>query len=544
MFSKLDVGKRLILSALLSILVLVVIVTSATIIFSKINKGVESIYEDRVVPLRDLKIIADNYAVLVIDAVNKANAGRKSAAQALDNIRQARSEIAVKWKQYMATNLTATEVTLAHEANALFVTANTALDQVEITLAQVSGNAQGQLDEIDGPLYEKIDPISDKLAGLIDLQLEIAEAEHHRIEAITKILTLAFILAAFIAIILLITLGFITHKSIISPLKQLKNTMQNIEKTSDLSLVVEVNSKDEIGETALAFNKMMARLKELVIQVKQASILLNYASGNMSKMVEQSSASTRQQQQDTDQVSTAVIEMSDKIQELANNTNDAQLAAQKADTLTNDGRNIAGRSTELIKDLMSEIQTTSEQIQTLENESQNIGSVVDVINSIAEQTNLLALNAAIEAARAGEQGRGFAVVADEVRNLAQRTQKSTQEIRDVVERLQLGSHNVVMAMEVGNQKTEACNETVQKVQEYLANIKLSVQSIHDMNTNIATALQEQMTVTNEIKTNVSSINHLANEGLQVNEKVSNSSQSLVELAVQMENQVDSFNVEG
>ncbi len=544
MFFKLDVGKRLILSALLSILVLVVMAASATIIFSKINKGVESIYEDRVVPLRDLKIIADNYAVLVIDAVNKANAGIKSAPEALANIRQARAEIKKKWREYMGTKLIPTEVKLADEAKALFIIANTALDNVENTLSQTSDNAQGKLDEIDGPLYEKIDPISDKLAQLIDLQLEIAGDEYRRIESITQTLTFAFILAALIAIILLVTLGLINHKSIISPLQQLKNTMQSIEETSDLSLVVEVNSKDEIGETALAFNKMMARLKELVIQVKQASILLNYASGNMSKMVEQSSDSTRQQQQDTNQVSTAVIEMNSKIQELANNTNEAQLAAQQADTLTNDGRELANRSTGLIKDLMDEIKTTSEQIQTLEAESQNIGSVVDVINGIAEQTNLLALNAAIEAARAGEQGRGFAVVADEVRNLAQRTQKSTQEIRDVVERLQLGSHNVVTAMEIGNQKTDACNETVQKVQEYLSNIKLSVQSIHDMNTNIAGALQEQMSVTNEIKNNISSISNLANDGLEVNSKVSNSSQSLVELAVQMENQVDSFNVGG
>ncbi len=542
MFSKLDVGKRLILSALLSILVLVVMVTSATIIFSKINKGVESIYKDRVVPLRDLKVIADNYAVLVIDAINKANAGRKSATEAHDSIRQARLKIDVKWQEYMATNLTPAEMTLANEAKALFITANKALDNVEITLSNISGHAQGKLNKIDGPLYEKIDPISDKLAELIDLQLEIAGGEYHRIESITQTLTLTFILAAIIAISLLITLSLFTHKSIVSPLKKLKGTIQKVEKTSDLSLVVEVNSQDEIGETALAFNKMMARLKELVIQVKQASILLNYASGNMSKMVEQSSGSTRQQQHDTDQVATAVNEMSSTVQELAGSTNEAQQAAQQADTLTNDGRNIADRSTNLIKDLMNEIETTSEQIQTLENESQNIGSVVDVINGIAEQTNLLALNAAIEAARAGEQGRGFAVVADEVRNLAQRTQQSTQEIRSVVEQLQLRSHNVVSAMEIGKQKTQACNETVQQVQESLANIKLAVKSIHDMNIHIAGALQEQMSVTNEIKGNVTSISNLANKGLEVNEKVSDSSQSLAELAEQMSIQVDSFNV--
>lgn len=542
MLSRLNVGMRLSLSVLFPIIVLIVVVISAVNIFSKIEQGVASIYNDRVVPLQDLKIIADDYAVLVIDAINKANSGRKTAEEALKDVRLAKQQIRSKWDAYMATSLTKEEAQLADEAKALFSAADLAINNVEQTLSQLSGNVRGQLDAIDGPLYDQVDPISDKLAELIALQLRVAGEERDRIGIMTESLTYSYIIGTLIAAFLVIALSFLVRKSIVGPLNKLQAAMSTIEKTSDISITIDLHSNDEIGQTALVFNQMMKRINDVMAQIKNAITQMSTASEELSTIAIQTSKSTQKQQADTDQVATAIHQMSTTVQQVAHSTSEAQQAAQSADTQTSDGREVASRSASLISELMDEIQNTSSSIESLENESQNIGSVVDTINGIAEQTNLLALNAAIEAARAGEQGRGFAVVADEVRTLAQRTQQSTQEIRDVVERLQQGAHNAVNAMSSGKEKAEECSATVQQTHSALVQIEQAVQNIRDMNIQIASAVEEQSAVTEDINVNVSSINSLSIEAASASFNISESGQHLAKLAVEISGQVNQFKI--
>lgn len=235
-------------------------------------------------------------------------------------------------------------------------------------------------------------------------------------------------------------------------------------------------------------------------------------------------------------------EMTATVQEVARNAADASDAAHAADSEAVNGNLIVDNVTSAINDLALEVQESAGTIATLEENAEQIGTVLDVIRGIAEQTNLLALNAAIEAARAGEQGRGFAVVADEVRTLASRTQDSTREIQSMIERLQEGSKSAVLAMDQSQKKTERVVEQAHKAGEALTSITMAVSRIADMNTQIATAAEQQSAVSEDINENVVGINTLAIDAAGSAEHTTANSQDLERVAADLQDAISTFKV--
>lgn len=308
---------------------------------------------------------------------------------------------------------------------------------------------------------------------------------------------------------------------VLRPMRRLLQRVEQIaEGDGDLRTRVEVSSADELGQLGSAFNRFIDKLQPLIAEVGQVTAEVEAAARGMSSMASANDQLISGEHAAVDQVSTAATEMSAAVHEVARNAQNASDAARQAEDQASAGAQVVSGTIESIRQLAQEVEGTSQTIEALAEEASSIGDVMEVIRGIAEQTNLLALNAAIEAARAGEQGRGFAVVADEVRALAARTQESTKDIQVRIERLQGGVSRAVQAMHAGSGKARDSVERAAGVDQALADTTEAVRRINDMAAQIATACEEQSSVTEEIARNISDIRDLSDEA------ASNSAQSM------------------
>jgi len=303
--------------------------------------------------------------------------------------------------------------------------------------------------------------------------------------------------------------AWVLISSITRPIKELEATMEEVAESGNLALRTSVDQNDELGRMARAFNHMLDGVRKVFAELHTSVARLGEASAHLSTITAETRQGMERQHSGTDQVATAMNEMSATVQEVASNSAQAAEAAHAADTEGADGRQVVSTAMDTINGLAQEVERAAEAIDKLEADSEAISKVLDVIRDIAEQTNLLALNAAIEAARAGEQGRGFAVVADEVRTLAQRTQDSTQEIRSMIETLQSGARNAVQVMNGGRERAGESVSQAGRVGESLEKIAAAVTRINDMATQIATATEEQSAVAEEIDRHVTDIAQVA-----------------------------------
>jgi methyl-accepting chemotaxis protein len=506
------------------------------------NQSIKTIYEDRVVPLRDLKIIADAYAVSIIDATNKTNAGLMAAEVCLSELQKAKALIRERWNSYRVTYLTPEEKQLVKEAERLFKPADQIVEQLIQFLYEKRGIVATQLNEFDGELYLHIDPISNEINKLVELQLNVVENEYtnsNKIKSTNTVLNWTIIL---VALALSISAGILIIRHLMSRLGGEPEDVARIaNEVASGNLAINLGKFNlPQGSIMEAMQKMDMRLKTIINEVSNISNLILTSAQELDISSENSIHALGTQQQDTVQVATAMHEMTATVAEVARNAQDASRSTIDADGEVRDGAVLILDTMHAVNDLSREVEASAQAISSLSADSIEIGKVMEVIRNIADQTNLLALNAAIEAARAGEQGRGFAVVADEVRTLASRTRASTQDIQVMVNRLQSGVANAVTIMEKGRAEASRAVEITSKTQNVLNRIELSVSHISNLNLQIATAAEEQSMVAEEIHRSVVSINQVTDLTADTAYRVKHYGKELLETSEKLHKQMRFF----
>ncbi len=347
--------------------------------------------------------------------------------------------------------------------------------------------------------------------------------------------------ATLLALLLGVLAAVVITRQITRPLAETLAVVQRIA-DGDLTQNLNVTRRDELGVLQQGIQRMGTTLRDLIGHIRDGVTQIASAAEELSAVTEQTSAGVNSQKIETDQVATAMHEMSATVQEVARNAEDASQAASLADQEAREGDRVVGEAIAQIERLAEEVARSTEAMHVLQQESDKIGSVMDVIKAVADQTNLLALNAAIEAARAGEAGRGFAVVADEVRSLAQRTQQSTEEIAGLVAGLQSGSQRVATVMSNSRTLTDSSVLLTRKAGTALESITATVSNIQSMNQQIAAAAEEQSAVAEEISRSILNVRDVSEQTAAASDETAASSVELARLGGQLQQLVSHFRV--
>ncbi|WP_416306344.1 methyl-accepting chemotaxis protein [Neptunicella sp. SCSIO 80796] len=391
---------------------------------------------------------------------------------------------------------------------------------------QLALQVEGEADDID----QTLDGL---LAEMEAYTLESVDIAHEH-ESSSVVVMLVVVV---ISVIFGMSLSLYITNMIIAAIRQTIVTA-----SGDLSQEIVVDSSDEIGELKAAMNGMRLKLLDMLGQISGTTSQLSAASEEMSVVTRQTSQIIDSQHQETSMIAAAINQMSTTAQQVAESVNLTAQAAYEATDATNKGADIVKQGIEQINRLAKQVEMSAQTINDVGKQSETISTVLEVIKGIADQTNLLALNAAIEAARAGEQGRGFAVVADEVRTLASRTQKSTDEINSMIEKLQAGSQQAVSVMQKSQDEAKAAVEFSVDTGQALDTIAQAVDKINQNASHIASAATEQGAVAEEINSNIARLNEMSNQTAEGAEETATATDELTRMAVELQGIVDQFKV--
>lgn len=497
------IGTRLyILIGFLSILLIIIGFTGLR--SAKLSdEGLNTVYVDRVVPLKDLKIIADMYAVNIVDASHKVRNGNLEWDEGQKSLAEASGIIAKKWKEYLATALVAEESKLVNEAIPLMKTADAAVADLTDIMKREDHEALAQF--TISRLYPAIDPISDKFSELVEVQLKVAKEEYEQSESTyiqSKRINIALII---LGILVGNGFGIMIVRSITGPVVKAANHVGTMA-GGDFSNLLRINQKDEIGVMANSLNTMCEQLGSVIREIISGVSNLTTASTEMAAISQQLTDSAHDTAHKSGSVTAAAEEMSTNFQSVSAAMEEASVnvsmvasAAEEMTATVNEISKNAENARSTSERAVAQSQLTSERMTALGQAAKKIGKVTEAISDISEQTNLLALNATIEASRAGESGKGFAVVANEIKELARQTAAATVEITSQIEEMQSST-----AMSI---------DDIEKITEVINNINIAINGI-------ASAVAEQSAATTEISSNIAQ----ASQGIiEVNENVSHSS---------------------
>ncbi len=430
------------------------------------------------------------------------------------------------------------------EERALYQEFSTTLDNyLQAQNQMLDLSRQDKLDEMRALINTKIKDGTDKMGEQLNKLIAINAADaktastlagNHYDSAITGI-----VIVAVIAALATVLLAWLLTRSIVTPLNRAVQAAQTIA-GGNLTQSIEVDGKDEATQLLQALSTMQTNLRKTIEQIAGSATQLGAAAEELSAVTEEASRGLQQQNNEIEQAATAVNEMTAAVEEVARNAVSTSEASNQSTQAAREGRDQVVKTVDAIQTMTHDVQSTAQMIEGLAAQGRDIGKVLDVIRAIAEQTNLLALNAAIEAARAGEAGRGFAVVADEVRALAHRTAQSTQEIEKMVAGIQNGTGEAVSSMQQSNQRTQTTLEMARAAGVALEQITQSIHQINERNLVIASASEEQAQVSREVDRNLVNIRDLATQSAAGANQTSAATHELSRLAVDLNAMVARF----
>lgn len=386
------------------------------------------------------------------------------------------------------------------------------------------------------PLSKKIDL---KIDTIINIQKDQVEQGNSDLIAKTKASIVYISIALICSVFVGIFAARFTSKQINTAVRELNTILNNIL-DGNFSKRMNEQRGGDIGRLATTVNHFSGQLKKIIDEIKSSVINLHQTSANLTSVTQVTSDNIMQQNSETELVATAAEQMSSTSHEVAKNTASAADSARKADADAQAGSNKSNAAMSGIQHLIENLNNSAEVIQALQEDTSNISMVLDVIREISEQTNLLALNAAIEAARAGEQGRGFAVVADEVRTLASRTQESTDQIKEAIDRLQIGANNAVNAMKSSIDEANSNSEQVSEVASSLNQIKNEIMNINSVLTQVASASEQQSATANEIANSIASISDISAKTSENTTALHTAEQDLGDVTHSLDNVISIF----
>ena len=559
---RLSLKTKVVSLAVLPVL-LCALVISLTMVWILQNQAKDEVEETRQRLLSEAKVTLQNYVTLAITAIKPLYdasapgdmAVRAQAVKLLSSIKYGKegyffgtdSQIVRVFKSDNPEGV-GKNFNDAHDANGIYYTrelVRVAKDGTHYLRysAPLPGNDQVLIPKI---AYTEFLPKWDMSVGTsisIDgIEAQVAEVEakvHQRMEGvILSIFGIALVVLLVIAVV-----GALVGNGILRPLQLMKLSLDDIAAgEGDLTRRLEITSEDELGQLAGSFNRFVDKIHGLVRQISEMTVQLTALVGQVSDQAQRSEQAMERQRHETDQVATAINQMSSAAQEVARGAQGAAIAAQQTDAEGKTAKRVVDGSIQQIHALVKDIRHSGTTLDSLQQDVTSIVSVLGVIRSIAEQTNLLALNAAIEAARAGEAGRGFAVVADEVRALASRTQQSTQEIQGMIDRLQTGTQVAVEAMRRSSEAGDGTSDRANEAGVSLDTMAQLIGTINTMNAQIASAADQQTAVAEEINRSVHQIASSVDSVADETQRSAQTSRSMAELGRSLGKLVGQFRI--